>query len=163
MDLPKIDFSQFNQPLRVLLKGNEDTWNSLLAVVSDLTPEQLSYKHPGVSQRSIVEMVDHAIDTQYNFYTQTLVLREKNPPKLYTSLPAGAEEATQRVVDVYSKTVKLWRKLKSEDFQKEITTEWGQVLTGELALFQSITHTHYHVSEICFLRGLGGFSTSVLG
>ena len=73
MALPKIDFSQFSQPLKVLLKGNEDTWNSLLAVVSDLTPEQVSYKHPGASQRSIAEMIDHAIDSQHNFYTQTLI------------------------------------------------------------------------------------------
>lgn len=163
MELPKIDFEKYDYPLKTLLLGNADTWNSMLDVVSDLTPEQLSYKHPNIKQRSIAEMINHALDTQYGFYTKHLVLGEEMPANLYKEPPETAEEAQRRIVETYEKTVELWKGLAQEDFKKEIPTEWGQVLTGELALFQSITHTHYHVSEICFLRGLGGFPTSVMG
>ena len=84
------------------------------------------------------------------------------PPNLYKKPVKTVREAQKRIAETFQKTVELWEKLTPEDFQKEIQTEWGQVLTGELALFQSITHTHYHVSEICFLRGLGGFPTMAM-
>ena len=83
--------------------------------------------------------------------------------QLYSNLPQMVTDAQTRVVETFSKTVELWKGLKAEDFGRKIKTEWGQTLTGELALFQSITHTHYHVSEICFLRGLGGFPTKAMG
>lgn len=143
--------------------GNVDTWSSILAVIADLTSEQLAYKHLGIKQRSIAEMVSHALDTQYGFYTRHLVMGEETPASLYPEPPKTTEEAQKRIVETFAKTVALWEKLKPEGFQKEIQTEWGQVLTEELALFQSITHTHYHVSEICFLRSLGGFPTTVMG
>jgi uncharacterized damage-inducible protein DinB len=163
MELPKIDFTNISYPLKTLLLGNQDSWGSMLAVIADLTPEQLIYKHPNLVQRSIAEMLNHALDTQYGFYTQELVLGEKSPKPLYENLAKTAEEAQQRIIDTYQKVFGLWKKLGEKDFAKEIKTEWSQTLTGELALFQSITHTHYHVSEICFLRGLGGFPTQVMG
>lgn len=163
MELPKIDFTKHRYPLRTLLLGNTDTWSAMLEVIEDLTPEQLIYKHPGIKQRRIAEIIDHALDTQSGFYTKHLVLGEEVPPTLYKNPPATSKEAQRRIAETFEKIMKLWQNLTDKDFAKEIKTEWGQVLTGELALFQSITHTHYHVSEICFLRGLGGFPTSALG
>jgi len=163
MELSKIDFSKYEYPLKTLLLGNEDTWNSILDVISDLTAEQLFYKHSNIEQRSIVEIINHALDTQYGFYTKHLVLGEEMPSSLYEDLPKTAEAAQSRIVETYKKILELWEDISQDIFKKEIHTEWGQVLTGELALFQSITHTHYHVSEICFLRGLGGFPTKVMG
>ena len=162
MQLPKIDFSKYSYPLRLLLIGNEDAWNNICAAVADLTSKQLSYKHPGIKQRSIAGMVNHALDCQYGFYTKSLLLGEEYKI-LELSLPKTVEEAVKNVVDIYKKTLEIWEKLDKKEFQREIKTEWGQVLTGELALFQSITHTAYHLSEICFLRGLGGFPTNVMG
>lgn len=163
MELPKIDLASFSYPLKTLLLGNKDTWSSMMAVIADLTPEQLVYKHPNYEQRSIVEMTNHALDTQYGFYTKQLILGEKSPKPLYENLARTAAESQQRIVDTYRKVIDLWGKLTAPDFIKEIKTEWGQTLTGELALFQSITHTYYHISEICFLRGVGGFPTKVMG
>lgn len=161
--LPKNDFSQYQYPLRTLFMGNEDTWNSMMAVISDLKPEQLAYTYPNYKQRSIAEMINHTMDSQYLFYTKHLVMGEETPNNIYPNLAKTAEEAISRIVDTYTKTTELWKKITPAMLSKEIKTEWGQVLTGEPALFQSITHTHYHVSEICFLRGLGGFPTSALG
>ncbi|KKU10825.1 MAG: hypothetical protein A2Z96_05595 [Spirochaetes bacterium GWB1_48_6] len=163
MELRKIDLEKYSYPLRTLLLGNIDTWQSMLNVIEGLTPEQLQYKHQGIEQRSIAEMVVHAIDTQYGFYTKHLVLGENIPPALYPDLSKTADEAFKMIGETFEKTLALWEKLTPEDFSKEIKTDWGQILTGELALLQSITHTHYHVSEICFLRGLGGFPTKVMG
>ncbi len=163
MELPKTDLASVDYPLKTLLLGNEDTWGSMMAVIADLTPEQLTHKHPNYAQRSIAEMINHALDTQYGFYTKQLILGVKSPELLYENLAKTAAEAQQRIVAAYQKVVDLWGKLTAQDFTKEIKTEWGQTLTGELALFQSITHTHYHVSEICFLRGLGGFPTKAMG
>lgn len=163
MNLPNIDFSKFSQPLKLLLEGNQDTWSSMLSVVGDLNPDQLIYKYPNYNQRSISEMVNHALDTQFGFYTKNLILGQKESEPLFYNLAKTADEAQKRIIDTYIKTIDLWTGLNDEVFNKEIMTEWGQVLTGELTLFQSITHTHYHVSEICFLRGLGGFSTTVMG
>lgn len=161
--LPKIDFEKHDYPLRILLMGNEDTWGSMLKVIQDLISEQLTYQYPNLKQRSIGEIVNHALDSQYGFYTKHLVLGEETPAPLYKNLPQDAKEAQHQIVDTYAKTIELWKSLAVADFQKEIHTEWGQTLTGELTLFQSITHTHYHVSEICFLRGLAGFPTDVMG
>ena len=162
MNLPKINFSNINYPLRLLIMGNIDTWSSMLAIIEDLTPEQLVYKHPNYKQRCITEMTNHALDTQYSFYTQNLILGRPYK-ELYSNLPKTAAEAQKRIVKTFVETIKLWKGLTPDDFTKDIKTEWGQILTGELALFQSITHTHYHVSEICCLRGLGGFPTKVMG
>lgn len=162
MELPKINFAKFDYPLKLLLIGNADTWGAFLAVIEDLTPEQLAYKHPGLKLRSIAEMTNHALDCQYGFFTQKLALG-KPGFELYREAPKTVKEVQQRVIETYAKTVKLWQGFGAKDFTREIKTPWGQVLTGELALFQSITHTHYHVSEICFLRGLGGFATVVMG
>ena len=162
MKLTKIDFSKFSYPLKVLLEGNTDTWYSLLSVIEDLTPQQLVYKHPNYAQRCIAEMINHALDTQYGFYTQNLVLGQSYQP-LYADLPGTVTEAQKRIAETFAKTVEVWKSLQPKDFIKEIKTEWGQTLAGELALFQSNTHTHYHVSEVCFLRGLGGFPTKVMG
>ena len=93
---------------------------------------------------------------------KSLVLGKKYE-ELKMSLPKTAKKAQKSIVEVYKRTLEIWEKLDKKDFQKEIKTEWGQVLTGELALFQSVTHTAYHLSEICFLRGLGGFPTNVMG
>lgn len=163
MELLKIDLSKHKYPLRLLLAGNEDTWYSMLTVIEDLKPKQLAYKHEGIKQRSIAEMINHTLDTQYGFYTKHLVLGAKMPADLYKNLPKSVKEAQKRITDTYKKIVRLWRGLTQKDLKKKIHTEWGQILTGEQALFQSITHTHYHVSEICFLRGLGGFPTTALG
>ena len=162
MKLPKIVFSKYDYPSKLLLIGNEDVWNNFCAVVEDLTPEQMSYKHSGIKQRSIAEIVNHALDCQNSFYTKSLVLGKKYE-ELKMSLPKTAKKAQKSIVEVYKRTLEIWEKLDKKDFQKEIKTEWGQVLTGELALFQSVTHTAYHLSEICFLRGLGGFPTNVMG
>ena len=162
MELQKINFAKFNYPLCLLLEGNSDTWYSLLSVIKDLTPDQLAYKHSGSNLRTIAEMINHALDTQYSFYTQNLILGQPYK-QLYSDLPKTVEEAQKRIGDTFTKIVELWQDLKPQDFTKEIKTEWGQTLTSELALFQSITHTHYHVSEICFLRGLGGFPTKAMG
>ncbi|PIR25941.1 MAG: hypothetical protein COV41_02435 [Candidatus Brennerbacteria bacterium CG11_big_fil_rev_8_21_14_0_20_43_10] len=163
MKLPKIDFEKYNYPLRTLLLGNSDTWQAMSAVIEDLTQKQFAYQYTQIKQRSIAQMLDHAMDTQYGFYTKKLVMGEDLPPNLYKKPVKTVREAQKRIAETFQKTVELWEKLTPEDFQKEIQTEWGQVLTGELALFQSITHTHYHVSEICFLRGLGGFPTTAMG
>ena len=162
VELPKTNLSNIPYPLKTLLVGNEDTWNSFIAVISDLTPKQLAYKYPNYSQRSISEMINHALDTQFCFYTISLVVGDEYKA-LDLVLPKTANEAFKNILEIYKKTVGVWKELKQTDFQKEIKTDWGQIMTVELTLFQSITHTHYHLSEICFLRGLGGFPTKVMG
>lgn len=162
MELPKHNFSKEKCPLKTLFLGNKDTWDSVVTVIQDLKSKQLSYKHSSYKHRTIAEMINHALDTQYSFYTNNLVLGKKYQV-LKLPLPKTADAAFHNILKIYKKTVDLWRGLGNKDLTKKIKTEWGQTLTGELALFQSITHTHYHLSEICFLRGLGGFPTDVMG
>ena len=163
MTLPKLPTAGYQYPLKLLLIGNEDTWNSMLSVISDLTPEQFTYKHPGIKQRSIREIISHTLSTQYYFYTEHLVLGQKLSKQDPITQPKDIAEAQKQIINTYRQVTKLWQQLKPELFTQEIKTDWGQVMTCELVLFQSITHTHYHVSEINFLRGLGGFSTQVMG
>lgn len=162
MKLKTIDYQKTEYPMKTLLMGNEDTWVSLLEVIEDLTDEQLKFKSKeNPKQRSIAEIIKHIPETQYGFYTLTLVLEK--PEEVIFDEPQTVEEAKKVLSDAYQKIVSTWQKATKEQLERKFTTEWGQELTGELALFQSITHTHYHVSEICFLRGCGGFPTEVMG
>lgn len=162
MELPKVDLTGLNYPLKTLVWGSWDSWNNLMLVIEDLTEEQLNYCHPNIEQRSIKAMVKHAIDTPYAFFTKVLVLGEKYQEIDLNSVDSLAG-LQNKAVEYFQKTIDLWKTLTPEDLNKEIKTEWGQVLTGEQALIQAISHTNYHVSEICFLRGLGGFPTKVMG
>lgn len=162
MKLETIDYQKIDYPMKTLLMGNEDTWPSLVDVIEDLTDEQLKFKSKeNPSQRSIAEIIKHVPETQYGFYTLTLVLEK--PEEVVFDEPQTVEEAKKMLADAYQKTALTWQKISKEQLERKFATEWGQEMTGELALFQSITHTHYHVSEICFLRGCGGFSTEVMG
>ena len=162
MKLETIDYQKIEYPMKTLLMGNEDTWSGLLAVIEDLTDEQLKFKSTeNPNQRSIAEIIKHVPETQYGFYTLILVLEK--PGEVVFDKPQTVEEAKKMLADAYQKTVSTWLKITKEQLERKFTTEWGQELTGELALFQSITHTHYHLSEICFLRGCGGFPTKAMG
>lgn len=163
MDLPKIDYSRIEYPLRTLLAGNEDSWSSLVGVVEDLTDDQLQFKSKENPGRSIAEIIQHIPDTQYLFYTKSLVMEEKYSGPMYLEVPKTTAEVLDLLTEAYSKIVEAWQKITPKQLEREFDTEWGQKLSGELALFQSITHTHYHVSEICFLRGCGGFPSEVMG
>lgn len=161
MNLPKYNFSKIKDPLRILLLGNEATWKTILAVISDLSSEQLAYKHPKYAQRSIAEMILHAMDAQYAFFTRHLLMGEK-----YTSfkkVPKTTKAAEKAIVKIYKSIVRDWKRFTQKDLKKKFKTDWGAALTGEIALFESITHTYYHISEICSLRGLGGFPTKAMG
>jgi len=163
MELPKIDYFKSEYPLKTLLMGNEDTWGSLVGVVEDLTDDQLQFKSKENPGRSIAEIIQHIPDTQYLFYTRSLVMEEKYAGPMFPKAPKTTKEAFDLLSDAYQKIVGVWQKITPKQLKREFETEWGQKLNGELALFQSITHTHYHVSEICFLRGCGGFPTKAMG
>lgn len=162
MELETIDYKKIDYPMKTLLMGNEDTWWGLLSVIEDLTDEQLKFKSKeNPNQRSIAEIIKHVPETQYGFYTLKLVLEK--PGEVVFDEPQTVEEAKKTLTNAYQKTISTWQKITKKQLERKFTTEWGQELTGELALFQSITHTHYHVSDICFLRGCGGFPTKVMG
>lgn len=163
MELPKVDYSEIKYPLKTLLAGNEDTWSGLMAVVEDLTDDQLQFKSKENPGRSIAEIIQHIPDTQYLFYTKSLVMEEKYSGPMYPEAPKTTAEAVKILAEAYNKIADTWQNLTQEQLKRKFDTEWGQKLSGELALFQSITHTHYHVSEICFLRGCGGFPTKAMG
>lgn len=155
------DYKKYKYPLRLLLEGNSDAHSQLYSVVESLKDEHLGYKHPKVKNRTIGEMVSHAICTQYGFYTCSLVIGKEC--KCECGEPKTVKEALELIQKNLDEITKLWKKFTKEELQKEIKTEWGQVMSKELALFQSIEHIVYHVGEICFIAGIGGFYKGVLG
>lgn len=162
MTLPAVDWKGKQYPLRSLLMLNEDVYDALISVVQDLTLEQLNFSRPEIPNRTIAQIIDHLLDTQYRFFLKELIFGEKEPNSKLISAKSETE-LQKRISKYYQKTVGLYQKIKPEDFRKVINTPWGQKLSVELAAFQGITHTYYHVSEICFLRGLGGFYNKALG
>lgn len=160
--LPKIELKEKSYPLRSILMLNEDIYKALVSVTEDLTLEQLNFTKPEVPNRKIEEMINHLLDCQYRFYLKELIFGEKQEEPKF-NLVQNPRELLGRITDYYQKIVNLYQKIEPKDFDREITTSWGQKLTVELACFQAITHAYYHVSEICFLCGLGGFYNQALG
>lgn len=150
-------------PLKLLIEGNSDAHSQLYSVIGSLEDKNLTYKHPSVKNRTIAEMISHALCTQSCFYTSVLVLGNKEGCNPECRVPKSVPEALKRIQTNLNNVTRKWSKLSEVDLGKEIKTEWGQVMTEEIALFQSIEHMMYHVGEICFLAGIGGFYKGVLG
>jgi hypothetical protein len=160
--LPVTDWQNKPYPLKSILMLNEDVYNALVLVTEDLTLEQLNFVKPEVPNRKVEEMVNHLLDCQCRFYLQELIFGEKQEELKFNPVQ-NPVELQERITEYYQKMVNLYQKIDPRDFGREIITSWGQKLTVELACFQAITHVYYHVSEICFLRGLGGFYNQALG
>jgi len=162
MNFPKNDFSSVQQPLKILLEGNEVTWKSFWDVVGELKPKHFTYKHPNIEHRTISAMVNHALDAHYSFFTLSLLHEKKYKPLKLVS-PKNSSQAQKNIATVYKKIVKDWMKLTDKQLKKKYKTDWGAVLKGDMVIFEAINHAYYHLSEICFVRGLGGFPTKLMG
>ena len=146
-------------PARILIEGNRSTINDLCGVVATFTDDNLKYKHQ--DSRTIAEIIQHIICSQNCMYLNSFVLGKKTKCNCHT--PKTVKEAIKAINGLDPYFAEVVNSLESEDYQVKFKTEWGQELTKELALFQSVTHTSYHISEICFLAGLGGFYKNTMG
>jgi hypothetical protein len=146
-------------PLSLLIEGNIDAHSQLYEVLSSFKDKDLTYKFK--DNRTISEMISHTLCTQYCFYTHTLVLGKEC--KCPHSNPRTVNKATGMIEKNLDDVTKIWSQLKEKSFKEEFKSEWGQILTKELALFQSIEHFMYHVGEICLTAGIGGFYRGTLG
>lgn len=63
------------------------------------------------------------------------MLGEAVPENLYPNSPKTVQEAQQRIIETYQKTIELWQNLGQEDFQKKLVLvdemlkcfeKWGQ-------------------------------------
>lgn len=160
--LPTINWQDKPYPIKSILMLNEDVYTALVSVIKDLTSEQLNFSQTDVHNRTINQMIDHLLDSQYRFFTKELIFGEKEPEPNF-SPTASIAEVQQRITDYYQKIVDLYTKINPSAFSRKIATPWGQELTVELVAFQGVTHAYYHVSEICFLCGIGGFYNKALG
>lgn len=155
------NYKKYKYPLRLLLEGNSDAHVQLYSVVESLRDKHLKYKHADVKNRNIGEMISHALCTQYCFYSHQLVLGREC--KCAHKTPKTIKVALDMIQKNLDDVLKLWEGMSKDELQREFKTEWGQVMSKELALFQSIEHIMYHVGEICFMAGIGGFYKGVLG
>lgn len=162
MALPAVSWQDKPYPLKSILMLNEDVYNALIAVTEDLTLEQLNFSRSDIPNRTIIQMVNHLLDAHYRFFLKELVFRKKDEESKSPSI-ANPTELQQRIGEYYQKIIDLYQDINPADFGNVIETPWGQKSTVELIAFQGITHAYYHVSEICFLRGLGGFHNQALG
>lgn len=148
-------------PYKLLLEGNADAHSQLYSVVETFKDEHLSYKNPDVKSRTCGEIISHTVCTQSCFFTNSLVLGKKE--KCECKVPASIDDALKMIQGNLMNMSKTWQDISVEELETEITTEWGQIMSKELALFQSIEHFMYHVGELCFLAGMGGFYQGTLG
>ena len=148
-------------PYKLLLEGNVDVHAQLYLIVETFKDEHLSYKHPEVKSRTIGELISHTLCTQRCYFTDSLVLEKKE--KCECKIPTNVKEALEMIQENLDQITKIWSKIPMKELEKEFKAEWGQVMTKELALFVSIEHYMYHVGEICFIAGMGGFYQGTLG
>jgi uncharacterized damage-inducible protein DinB len=140
---------------------NADMLTNLRSVVESLKDEHLSYRPDNVKVRTIGELVSHILCTQECYYTNELVLEREE--ECTCSSPNTVKEAL-RMIDEYEKRIlDVWGGISVSELMKEFDTEWGQRLSKELALFQSIEHSMHHIGQICLIASIGGFYKNVLG
>jgi hypothetical protein len=149
------------EPLKTLIEGNADTYQSLFSVIASFEDKNLEFKSPHNSTRTISEIVQHTLDCQINFYLNKLVLKKES--SFQCSKPETVENALNEIQKVHDEVVSLLNTLVNVDLEEIISTEWGQSFSKKVAIFQSIWQLGYHTSEICFLAGIGGFYKGVLG
>jgi hypothetical protein len=143
----------------LLIEGNNATLGDLYSVLETFNDKNLQYKYK--DSRTIAQIIKHIACSQNCMYLDEFILGEKG--KCTCQEPKTIKQALKIVQDLKVYYAKIVKGLDKDELAKTFTTEWGQSLTKELALFQSITHTAYHISEICFLAGLGGFYKGTLG
>lgn len=155
------DLAKYSYPYKLLLEGLADSHSKLYSVIESFKDKNLTYKNSAVKNRNIGEMVSHIVCAQVCFYTQKLVQGEDIKCECF--VPKTIKEALEMIQENLDRISRIWTEIDEKEFEKEVRTEWGQVMTKEVALLQSIEHTMYHVGEICFLAGMGGFYKGVLG
>ena len=143
----------------LLILGNNSTLDDLVSVLKTFKDEHLSARYKG--SRTIAEILQHIHCSQNCMYLNDFIMNNKR--NCECNAPKTIKEAISNIEEMKSYFTQIIKELNETDFKKEFTTEWGQDLTKEKALFQSITHTSYHLSEICFIAGLNNFYQGTLG
>lgn len=161
MALKSPNTNNLDYPHKLLIEEAADAHSQLYSVIESFKDSNLKFRLPNSENRSIVEMLSHALCTQLCFYTKELVLGQKDKCRCKT--PKTINEALNSIQQNLDEISKIWTNIPVEELQKEFKTEWRQVMTKELALLQSVEHMMYHIGEICFLSGLRGFYKGILG
>lgn len=159
MKIPSL--KKMSYPQRLLIEGASDAHAQLYSVIESFKDADLSYKHKK-DDRSIAEIVSHALCCQYCWYTRELVLEKETQPCTCRA-EKSVVKTLKNIQQNQKRVAQTWKQISQKELQKEFKTEWGQVMTKELALFQSVEHMMYHVGEICYIAGLGGFYKGTLG
>jgi len=159
MKMPSIRGVKY--PHSILIEGSADAHSQLYSVIESFKDTHLLYKHKD-DDRTLSDIISHALCTQYCWYTQEIVLENKTK-KCACKAELTIEKTLESIQKNLERTSRKWKQLSEKELQTEIKTEWGQIMSKELALFQSIEHMMYHVGEICYIAGLGAFYKGTLG
>lgn len=148
-----------NDVKSVLIEANNMALTDLYNVISSLSEADLSYRFNKL--RNIKEILTHIKCSQNCLYINKYVLQNENVCDC---------KDLNKINDILImiENLKLFfieaiNKISEKDLNEKVTTEWGQTLTKRQLFIQITAHTYYHISEICFISGLGGFYKNVLG
>lgn len=161
MPIKKSDFKKYEYPYKLLLEGAADVLGQMYSVVETFKDEDLKYENPDIKNRTIGEMIYHSLCAQICFYTHEVLLNKKEECKC--KVPETIKEALEMIHSNLDTITKIWPQIRKDKLNEVFKTDWGQTMTKENAMLQSVTHMMYHIGEICFLAGIGGFYKGTLG
>ena len=141
---------------------NIDVHSQLYSVIETLKDEHLKFKID-TYDRTIGSILSHTLSTQEHFFIGFLALGNKTEADYKEPTVTTIKEAVKLIQDNLNSTTKLISGISAEELKKEIKTEWGQVMSKELAIWQGITQITLHTGEICVMAGIGGFYKGTLG
>jgi hypothetical protein len=155
------------------IAGMKSAQNQLIAMVSDLTPEQFSFRPPGTAN-PIAPTLHHIIAVHDRIANELILGRERQwvrgewaaklgLPSSFRLEPEHAEfgnfdfSAYRPYIDaVYEKAMAVLESLADEDFEREVQGFGGPVRLGTLVGRTMLVHFATHLGEIAAIKGVQG-------
>jgi hypothetical protein len=130
-------------------------YDSLIAILTDLTDQQLEYHAPQIDTRSIRDVAIHAYRPV--FAIACVLAREKWPVR--PQLPVTKNELFNLLQTMHTQTDAYLIRIPLDTLDEAIPLPWNQNQSGLEALVGSFMHGIQHIGAIQGIRAFGGFPT----
>jgi len=137
------------------------SFGQIVAIVQDLTDEQVQFTDARLDERSIAGVTMHAAGAML-FIVGTITGASGERPT-WQSMPATKAELLEKLEGVRRSLDGLMASLTDEQLARTFAMPWGQQLSGAATVQSACQHALRHAGTILDLRALGGFPSYALG
>lgn len=134
---------------------DEQAWNTLRGMLTDLTDEQAQYVASAIDERSLLDVAFHSYGSTF-FMAYALAGKDWPTPP---AQPANLAELLTTLDSMHEQVQTLLNKLPEDALDKTYEMPWGEQWTGRFSIAGALAHHFIHIGNIQGIRAMGGFPT----